>query len=172
VPLDAEEQSRFKSVIGRFATGVAVVTGQGPDGPVGMTANAVCSLSLEPLLVLVCFDNEARTFPMVQRAGRFALNVLSRDQRELSLLFASKLGEHEKFAGVEYEVHDGLPVLAGALAWVACDLRELVPAGDHTIGIGAVTGMGTDADADPLVFYRGEYRTIQPSAPHLGLAPE
>jgi 3-hydroxy-9,10-secoandrosta-1,3,5(10)-triene-9,17-dione monooxygenase reductase component len=164
-------QVRYREVIGHFATGVAVVTGSGPTGQGGMTANAVCSLSLDPLLLLVCFDNTARTLPIVRSSGRFAVNVLSREQRDIALVFASKTAEQAKFDGIDYELRDGVPVLTGALAWLICELREVVPAGDHTIGIGAVSHMGHDVEREPLVWYRGEYRTIQPSAPHLGLAP-
>jgi flavin reductase (DIM6/NTAB) family NADH-FMN oxidoreductase RutF len=132
----------------------------------------VCSVSLDPVLVLVCFDNTTRTLPIVQSSGRFAVNVLTRDQRDISRVFASKRPEAEKFTDVAYELHDDVPVLAGALAWLSCELRELVPAGDHTIGIGAVRAMGRlDKTAEPLVWYRGEYRSIEPGSPHLGKAP-
>ena len=148
---------RFRSVMGRFATGVTVVTAATPDGPVGMTANAVCSLSLEPLLLLVCFDNEARTLPAVRETGRFGVNVLSAGQEELARLFASKRPEREKFAGVAHTVHDGIPVIEGVLAWVGCRLERLIPGGDHTIGIGAVEAAEAGTGA-PLLWYRGSYR--------------
>jgi 3-hydroxy-9,10-secoandrosta-1,3,5(10)-triene-9,17-dione monooxygenase reductase component len=166
------DEDRFRSVMGHFATGVTVVTGQGPGGPAGMTVNAVCSVSLDPALVLVCFDNSARTLPVVRERGRFAVNVLTREQRELARRFATKEPEEEKFAGVEFELRGGVPVLAGALAWVVCSLRELIAAGDHTIGIGAVEDLRHDSEREPLVWYRGEYRTIEPGSPHLGRAPQ
>ena len=126
-----------------------------------MTANAVCSLSLNPLLVLVCFDNEARTLPVVREVGRFGLNMLRADQGTLSRVFASKLPEHEKFSGVPHRIEDGVPILDGALAWMTCDLTRLHPGGDHTIGVGAVRAMMPgDAHGDPLVWYRGDYRGI------------
>ena len=84
------EPERFRAVMGHFATGVAVVTVDTPDGPLGMTANAVASLSLDPVLVLVCFDNGARTLPEVERAGRFGVNVLAAGQEHLARRFASK----------------------------------------------------------------------------------
>src|SRR5215469_16168532 len=90
----------FREVFGRFATGVAVVTCAAPKGVGGMTANALCSLSLDPLLALVCFANEARTLPLVREARRFAVNVLSAEQEELAGVFASKLPESEKLDGV------------------------------------------------------------------------
>jgi flavin reductase (DIM6/NTAB) family NADH-FMN oxidoreductase RutF len=154
-------QQQFRSLFSHFPTGVAVVTGTGERGPVGMTANAVCSLSLDPLLVLVCFDNTARTLPVVRDTGRFAVNMLRADQGTLSRLFASKLPEQEKFSGVPHRIEDGLPIIEGALAWMTCDLTEVHPGGDHSIGIGAVRAMMPDeAHGDPLVWYRGDYRGI------------
>jgi flavin reductase (DIM6/NTAB) family NADH-FMN oxidoreductase RutF len=148
---------RFRSVMGRFATGVTVVTVSTPEGPVGMTANAVCSLSLDPVLLLVCFDNAARTLPVVRETGRFGVNVLADHQAELARLFASKLPEQEKFAGVAHTVHDGIPVIEGVLAWVGCRLERLVPGGDHTIGIGAVESAEA-GHGEPLLWFRGSYR--------------
>jgi 3-hydroxy-9,10-secoandrosta-1,3,5(10)-triene-9,17-dione monooxygenase reductase component len=150
--------SHFRAVMGHFATGVTVVTASGPDGPVGMTANAVSSLSLEPLLLLVCFDNEARTLRVVRDTERFGVNVLAAGQERLARLFASKTPEAEKFAGVQHTVHEGVPVIEGTLAWVGCTLERLVPGGDHTIGIGAVTAAEFAGEADPLLWYRGAYR--------------
>jgi flavin reductase (DIM6/NTAB) family NADH-FMN oxidoreductase RutF len=149
---------RFRAVMGHFTTGVTVVTANSEAGPVGMTANAVCSLSLEPLLLLVCFANEARTLPLIAGSKRFGVNVLSAGQEDLARLFASKAPEAEKFAGVQHSVQDGIPVIDGALAWVGCTLQELIPGGDHTIGIGKVTAAEEGEGGKPLVWYRGEYR--------------
>jgi 3-hydroxy-9,10-secoandrosta-1,3,5(10)-triene-9,17-dione monooxygenase reductase component len=148
----------FRAVMGHFATGVTVVTASGPDGPVGMTAHAVCSLSLDPLLLLVCFDNDARTLRVVRETERFGVNVLASGQQPLARLFASKAAEAAKFAGVGHTVHDGIPVIAGVLAWVGCTLERLIPGGDHTIGIGAVTAAEFAGEAEPLIWYRGVYR--------------
>ena len=148
----------FRAVMGHFATGVTVVTAATPDGPVGMTANAVCSLSLEPLLLLVAFDNEARTLPAVQATGRFGVNVLAAGQEDLARLFASKVDEREKFVDVPHTVHDGIPVIDGTLAWIGCRLERLIPAGDHTIGIGAVEAAEAGR-GDPLLWFRGVYRS-------------
>jgi flavin reductase (DIM6/NTAB) family NADH-FMN oxidoreductase RutF len=153
-------QARYRDVIGHFATGVAVITGHGSDGPGGMTANALCSLSLDPLLLLVCFENTARTLPIIRGSGRFAVNILAADQLDTSLVFASKLPEAEKFAEVTHELRGGVPVLAGSLAWLVCDLREFVAAGDHEIAIGAVTEMDHAPAREPLLWYAGHYRTV------------
>jgi flavin reductase (DIM6/NTAB) family NADH-FMN oxidoreductase RutF len=155
----------FRRVVGRFATGVAIVTCDGPDGPAGLTTNAITSVSLDPLLLLVCFDNGSRTLPAVTAVRRFAVNVLRADQADLARVFASKRVAREKFDAVTHTVAHGVPVLDGALAWLACDLRELHPAGDHTIGIGAVTHADADAGGEPLVFFGGGYA-------HLGATEE
>jgi len=154
------DRDRYRAVIGHFATGVAVITADGPGGPGGMTANAVCSLSLDPLLLLVCFENTARTLPIVRAAGGFGVNILRADQAELSRTFASKRGEAAKFDGVSWSSREGVPVIEGAVAWLACDLREMHPAGDHTIAIGAVRAMDHEDGGDPLIWYRGAYDTV------------
>jgi flavin reductase (DIM6/NTAB) family NADH-FMN oxidoreductase RutF len=151
------DPAHFRSVMGNFATGVTVVTAAGPQGPVGMTANAVASLSLEPLLLLVAFDNTARTLQVVRDTERFGVNVLASGQQDLARLFASKAPEDAKFAGIPHEVHDGIPVIEGVLAWVGCRLERLVAGGDHTIGIGAVESAEA-GDGTPLIWFRGEYR--------------
>jgi flavin reductase (DIM6/NTAB) family NADH-FMN oxidoreductase RutF len=152
------DPARFRSVMGNFATGVTVVTATGPAGPVGMTANAVASLSLDPLLLLVAFDNSARTLTVVSDTRRFAVNVLAAGQESLARLFASKAPEAAKFAGVPHMLHDGLPVIDGSIAWVGCGLERLLPGGDHTIGIGAVESAEA-GDGDPLIWFRGSYRS-------------
>jgi 3-hydroxy-9,10-secoandrosta-1,3,5(10)-triene-9,17-dione monooxygenase reductase component len=152
----------FRDAIGRFATGVCVVTTSGPSGPAGLTTNAVSSLSLDPLLVLVCFDNGSRTLPVVRESGRFAVNVLRAGQEDLATVFASKLVAEEKFEQVTHQERGGVPVLDDALAWMACELRALHPGGDHTIGVGEVVAMGHE-DGEPLLFYAGAYVRLEPT---------
>ncbi len=153
----------FREVFGRFATGVAVITSDGPSGAGGMTANAVCSLSLDPLLALVCFENLARTLPIVQDAGRFALNILGAGQRDVAGVFASKLPEAEKLDVVEHHFLHEAPIISGAVAWAVCDLREQLAGGDHTIVIGEVIEMGL-GDGEPLLWYRGRYHSLPDGA--------
>jgi 3-hydroxy-9,10-secoandrosta-1,3,5(10)-triene-9,17-dione monooxygenase reductase component len=154
-----ERERAYRDAIGRFATGVTIVTTTGADGPAGMTTNAVTSLSLDPLLLLVCFNRGSRTLEVVRDSRRFAVNVLRARDAELAAVFASKRVPREKFESVTHSEAHGVPVLDGALAWIACDLRELLPGGDHVIGIGEVTGMGREEDGDPLVYFRGRYTT-------------
>jgi flavin reductase (DIM6/NTAB) family NADH-FMN oxidoreductase RutF len=156
----ATDTLRYRQVIGHFATGVAIVTCNGPDGPTGLTTNAITSVSLEPLLLLVCFDNSSRTLPAVREVRRFAVNVLRAGQEELARVFASKRVAREKFEAATHMVAHGVPVLDGALAWLACDLVALHAAGDHTIGVGEITHMDADPGGDPLVWFRGAYGTV------------
>jgi 3-hydroxy-9,10-secoandrosta-1,3,5(10)-triene-9,17-dione monooxygenase reductase component len=154
------EAELFREVFGRFPTGVAVVTSATPGGAGGMTANAVCSLSLDPLLVLVCFENGARTLPLVRDAGRFCVNVLTSEQEELAAIFASKLPEAEKLDGVAHRIEHDVPVIDGSLAWAVCKLLELIAGGDHTIAIGEVTAMGL-GEGEPLLWYAGRYHAAE-----------
>jgi 3-hydroxy-9,10-secoandrosta-1,3,5(10)-triene-9,17-dione monooxygenase reductase component len=125
-----------------------------------MTTNAIASLSLDPLLLLVCFELRSRTLAVVRESERFAVNILRHGDGELAAVFASKRVAREKFESITHAEAHGVPVLDGALAWIACSLRELHPGGDHLIGIGEVIGMGTGEEHDPLVYYRGGYTTI------------
>jgi flavin reductase (DIM6/NTAB) family NADH-FMN oxidoreductase RutF len=156
---DAMDQRRFRDTVGAFPTGVTIVTARGADGPAGLTTNAFASLSLDPPLVLVCFDNASRTLAVVRQARRFAVNVLRAGQEDLAAVFASKRVQAAKFAAVTHAEAHGVPVLDDALAWMVCDVHELVAGGDHTIGIGAVCALGRD-DGEPLLFWRGEYRAL------------
>jgi len=149
----------FREVFGRFATGVAVVTTAGASGAGGMTANALCSLSLEPLLALVCFENSARTLQAVREAQAFAVNLLSAGQHEIAGVFASKLPEAEKLQGVAHRLVRAMPVIEGALAWAVLDLRELIAGGDHTIAIGEVVELGLGS-GEPLLWFEGRYHSL------------
>ncbi len=163
----ADLRRAYRDTIGHFASGVTIVTTTGPDGPAGMTTNAVTSLSLEPLLLLVCFERRSRTLAVVRSSERFAVNILRAGDEPLAAVFASKRVPREKFESVTHIETHGVPVLDGALAWITCALRELRAGGDHVIGIGEVVGMSAGEDCDPLVFYRGRYRTLaRPESPH------
>lgn len=161
---DAAEIRRFRDAIGHFATGVCVVTSFSENGPTGMTANAITSLSLDPLLMIVCFDRTARTRIAAQASGRVAVNILSSEQEDLSKVFASKGSEEEKFAGVAWSERAGAPVLDGSLAWFAGALTDLREGGDHEIGIVAVEEFGA-AGGEPLLYHQGAYARILSERP-------
>lgn len=161
---DEHEIRRFRDAIGQFATGVCVVTAFSENGPTGMTANAVASLSLRPLLMIVCFDRTARTRLAAEKSRRVGVNVLSSEQEDLAKVFASKSREEEKFAGVEWSDRAGAPVIAGSPAWFVGDLVDLHPGGDHEIGILAVHEFGADG-GDPLLYHRGAYARLLSETP-------
>lgn len=154
------DERHFRRVIGHFTTGVTVVTSRRADGrPCGLTANSVASVSLDPVLVLVCLDREAASHGCVVDGGAFAVSILSSEDEALARQFAE--GEREdrfETVGWRQEV-TGSPVLERALAWLDCRVRDVHEGGDHSIIVGEV--VACDArDGDPLVFYRGEYRRI------------
>jgi 3-hydroxy-9,10-secoandrosta-1,3,5(10)-triene-9,17-dione monooxygenase reductase component len=141
-------------------TGVTIVTANGPDGPAGATANAVSSLSIEPMLMLACLDRGSRTLLAVQAANRFGISVLHAGQEEVARAFATKAPVAEKWAGVGWSERDGIPAIDGALAFVACDLRDVIAGGDHVIITGDVVALEAPGGSEPLVFHGGEYRPL------------
>lgn len=141
----------------RWPTGVAVVTSRDGAGPRGATTNALTSLSLDPLLVLVALDHASNTLATVRASGRFCINVLSAGQEEIARRFATKASGEEKLAGVPHELADGVPVLSGCVAWLACELVEELAGGDHTVLLGRPLAAGADPQAAPLVFYGGRF---------------
>ncbi len=149
----------YRSAIGHFASGVTVVTSRGERGPSGLTASAVCSLSLDPLLMIVCIDNGSRTLEAIRRSRRLAVNVLARHQEGVAATFASKAPEPDKFSEVPHTERDGTPVLDGVVAWLTGAVRELVPGGDHVIGVAEVEAVGAPG-GEPLVYFRGAYHTL------------
>ena len=139
------ETEQFRAAMGLLPTGVTVVTATGQEGPAGATANAVASLSLEPMLMLACLDRGSRTLLAVQAANRFGVNVLGADQEAIARGFSTKAPVADKWDGVEWSERDGIPAIAGALVWVACELRDVIAGGDHVI----VTGEVRDLRGEP-----------------------
>ncbi len=159
--------AELREAMGHFATGVTVITSVGPDGePVGTTANAVTSLSLEPPLVLVCFDRESSTLAAIHRHGAFAVNVLGHRQRHLSANFARR-GMSALWDGViHHRGPTGSPRLADVIAIIECTVEHSLPGGDHEIVIGRVRHVETNGDgASPLLFWRGQYASIEGQIP-------
>jgi len=146
----------FRTLLGRFASGVTVLTTRDPSGePRGMTATAVTSASLDPPLVLVCVDHRAELHEFLDEGVPFVLNVLADDQEDVSRRFAAD--ERDRFHGLEvHESAAGLPVLDGVAAHVECEWHGKFPTGDHTAFLGLVTG-GAVNDRSPLLHYRGGY---------------
>ena len=153
----------FRTALGRFATGVTVVTAKTPTEARGMTANAFSSLSLDPPLVLVCYDNKASSLKIVQEAKKFAINFLAEEQKNTSDWFAGKGRDAEdQFADIPHEIgENGSPVLTGNVGVLECDLHEELPGGDHTIVVGQVTRVVLEEEVRaPLLFYGSAYRKM------------
>lgn len=161
MPLTAVEPGALRAVLGRFATGVAVVTAFGPDGgPLGMTVNSFTSVSLDPPLVLYCANRASRLFPAFTQARAFAVNILAESQDEVSRRFARQ--GLDRFGALRYEAGEaGAPVLADSIAVLECTTESVVPAGDHALVLGRVSAAAAVAGAAaPLVFYDGAYRRL------------
>lgn len=157
-PTDVDD-AQFRQLLGRFATGVAVITVTAADGrPHGMTANSLASVSLRPPLVSVAVDCRAQLHQHITRADVFVANILSSHQEALSRRFADP--HDDRFEGVGYDVsRNGGILLDGVLAHIECVRHERLEAGDHTIVIGRVVG-GETRDGRPLLYYRGGYGTL------------
>ena len=149
----------FRHAMGRFATGVTLITTHLDDELHGMTANAVTSLSLDPMMVLVCVDKTADTHDILSKAGVFAVNILNRSQAHLSNRFAKK--EFDGAHGLDEVPHGfavtGSPIIEGAIAYLDCRTAMEHHGGDHTIFIGEVLEVKELSEDAPLVFYRGKY---------------
>jgi flavin reductase (DIM6/NTAB) family NADH-FMN oxidoreductase RutF len=147
--------------MGNLPTGVTIVATVGEDGPAGATANAVSSLSIEPMLMLACLDRGSRTLLAIQAADRFSVSVLHDGQEPVARAFATKAPPAEKWAGVAWSERDGLPAIDDALVWVSCELQDVIAAGDHVILTGAVTDLvAGEGEGAPLVFHGGAFRPL------------
>jgi len=145
--------------MGTVPTAVTVITAPAGAGPLGATANAVVSLSLEPPLMLAALDRSSRTLAALQEAGMFGVNVLAADQAALALRFATKEPHDVKWDGVGWNELAGIPALGGAALAIACELVGELDGGDHSIVTGAVIAIA-ERETDPLVFHRGAYRPL------------
>jgi len=152
----------FRRAMGCFATGVTVITVD-QDGEIhGMTANAFCSVSLDPMLVLVCVDHRARTHTHLHARKRFGVNVLRSDQQAVSEYYARSMAPHQhaEAAGAKFDrTEHGTPVLHGALAYLECKLHSTQAAGDHTIFIAEVEDVVV-REGEPLLYFRSQYREM------------
>jgi flavin reductase (DIM6/NTAB) family NADH-FMN oxidoreductase RutF len=156
-------QADFRRALGSFATGVTVITVDYEGEVHGMTANAFSSVSLDPLLVLVCVDHKARTHAHLHAKQRFGVNILAESQRVISEYYARSIATHadaEQEAGARFDrTAHGTPVLRDALTYLECRLHTAQDAGDHTIFIAEVEEVVV-REGDPLLYFRGQYREI------------
>ncbi|MDQ0351577.1 flavin reductase (DIM6/NTAB) family NADH-FMN oxidoreductase RutF [Alkalibacillus filiformis] len=148
----------FRDAMGRFATGVTVVTTQVDDETHGMTANAFMSVSLDPKLVTISIDHNAKMYSRIKQSQQFAVSILSDEQMDVSMHFA---GQKDNPAAVQFDFVSGIPVIRDALTAVVCNVIESYEVGDHTLFIGEVLEIKL-TDGNPLAFFGGKYGSYQP----------
>jgi flavin reductase (DIM6/NTAB) family NADH-FMN oxidoreductase RutF len=155
--------AEFRSALGQFATGVTVVTAERGKGQVhGMTANSFTSVSLDPLLILICVADVAQLLPLVKKTKRFGVSVLKENQQAISEYFSQteENAESEARLGIRYTwTSSGIPLVKDALLHLACNVVASYVAGDHTIFIAEVESAQI-YDGEPLLYFRGNYRQI------------
>ncbi|QYJ04915.1 flavin reductase family protein [Nocardioides panacisoli] len=152
----------FRDVVGRFASGITVVTTMSGEEPIGMTLQSFCSVSLEPPLVLFSPAKTSRAWPLMQRSGRLAINVLAADQQDVSNQMATR--GIDKFDGITWQPGPvtGSPLIDGVLAHLDCTIHAVHEAGDHYVVLARVEHLAAGADAGtdaPLLYFQGGYRT-------------
>ncbi len=152
----------FRQAMGLFATGVTVVTSHIEGQLFAMTANAITSVSLDPVLVLVCVDKTAFTHEAIEKTGVFAVSILDQSQEHLSRRFATKPQPGENILeGVDYHLSTlGCPLIDGSLAYLDCRVYAAYPGGDHTIFLGEVQEASVATEGPPLIFYRSRYAAL------------
>ncbi|SFF72886.1 NADH-FMN oxidoreductase RutF, flavin reductase (DIM6/NTAB) family [Halobacillus alkaliphilus] len=143
----------FRTAMGKFATGVTVIVSEVEGQVHGMTANAFMSVSLDPKLVLISIDKKAKMNEVIEKSNQFTVNILSGDQKEMSMIFAGQIKEDKQ---VKFETVEGLPVIEDALVSLVCNVYQSHEAGDHTLYVGEVINLNLQ-DGEPLAFYEGKY---------------
>ncbi len=150
------DPAEFRKVLGSYPTGVCVITALDEDKPAGMVVGSFTSVSLDPPLVGFFPDKSSSSWPLIEKAGHFCVNVMAADQMDVCRSVVAK-GE-AKFVGVEYTVSDhDLPVIAGSIATIECRLYSVTEAGDHWFVLGQVLRMENVREDDPMLFHRGRY---------------
>ena len=155
----------FRRFMGRWSTGVSVVTSRLDSLDVGMTVNALLSVTLDPPTILDSLQEAADSTPIVERSGVFAASLLARDQRAISERFARPIPVAEKFHGVAvHRGRTGVPLLDGCLGAIECRVTRVLPVSDHRLIVGEVVALESGRDASPLLFYRSQYREVELAA--------
>jgi flavin reductase (DIM6/NTAB) family NADH-FMN oxidoreductase RutF len=150
------DDRQFRNAMGKFATGVTVVTTEVDSKVHGMTANAFMSVSLNPKLVVVSIAEKAQMLEKIYQSGKFSVNILAANQQEISMIFAGQVKNHQD---VVFDQLGGVPVLPGAVVQITCEVTAAHVEGDHTLFIGKVTNIQLE-DSEPLIYYSGKYRLL------------
>ncbi|MDN3460867.1 flavin reductase family protein [Rhodococcus sp. APC 3903] len=149
----------FRSVLGHFASGIAVITAATTDGPVGFTCQSFSSLSLEPPLIAFMPSRKSTSWPQIEQVGQLCVNILSAEQQQIANGFA--MSGRNKFDGVAYlPGHGGAPRLDRACAWIDAEVENVQEGGDHLIVTARVRELTSDETMEPLIFHRGRYGRV------------
>jgi len=161
------DNAEFRRILGHYPTGVSAVTAMHEGTPVGLIVGSFTSVSLEPPLVAFFPDRKSTSWPKVEAAGRFCVNVLAEHQRDVCRALSSKA--ENKFEAVPYRLSDkGSPIVEGVVAWVDCNLYAVHEAGDHFIALGEVHSLAVEHPHRPLLFFQGNYGQFAPFDKALG----
>ncbi|WP_078311484.1 MULTISPECIES: 3-hydroxy-9,10-secoandrosta-1,3,5(10)-triene-9,17-dione monooxygenase reductase subunit [unclassified Mycobacterium] len=165
MPASQIDPRAFRNVLGQFCTGVTIITTTHEDVPVGFACQSFAALSLEPPLVLFCPTKQSRSWAAIEASGKFCVNVLGEDQREVSARFGSR--EPDKFGGIDWRPSGlGSPIINGSLAHIDCEVATVHDGGDHWVVFGSVNELSEIPEnptaTRPLLFYRGQYTGIEP----------
>lgn len=147
----------FRDAMGKFATGITIVTLEDDNEVYGITVNAFMSISLNPKLIAISIDEDASIYDRIQNVKGFGISILKEEQKEIAMIFAKQI---KKDREIDYFINDGVPVIRNSLATIVCQVRNKVKAGDHMIIIAEVTEL-TVEEGEPILYSGGNYRTVE-----------
>lgn len=150
------DDRQFRDAMGKFATGITIVTIDEEEAPQGMTVNAFMSVSLHPKLIAISIDYSASLYDQLYSKNKFGISILTKEQKELAQVFARQKQQTDP---IHYQQLDGVPILENAMAALACKVKDKIPAGDHLMYIAEVTDLIIN-EGDPTLFFGGQYREL------------
>lgn len=146
----------FRDAMGKFATGITVVTIEDNEEVIGMTVNAFMSISLDPKLIAISIGENASMYTKLQETKKFGVSILSKDQQDLSMIYANQIEQDQE---INYIFQKGVPVLKNTLATISCSVTDMIKAGDHMIFIAEVTDLAIN-DGKPILYFNGDYHSM------------
>ena len=164
--LEPTLRDHFRTAMRGVASSVFLVTTRGPEGDAGMTATSVCSLSLDPVSVLICVNRSAAFLKALEASGRFALNILSRDDEAIARAFGNPAGRERRFALGDWYELDGMPALRSSLSTIICAVAAQTDFGSHRIFVGQVSQVDNRDGRPELLYCQGAFRSLRPDSKH------
>lgn len=159
-PVDPDLSNAFRQAMRSVASAVYLITARGPEGDVGMTATAACSLSFDPMSVLISVNTSASMTRTLEATGRFVLNVLSQDDEAVASAFGSAAGRDSRFVDGDWYDLDGMPALRSSISSISCEVGGVMEFGTHRIYAGAVRHVDNRAGLPELLYCNGAFRTL------------